>query len=114
LPKRTTDPRAAEPPQGESPDGPKVMTPRLGAEPFRQLEPLAAAESRSPTDFAETLVPSEPRARSAERRVITMRVAPEAVRLEPGPLLRSEGEQDGRYAGREALFAELLRLPDAG
>jgi hypothetical protein len=103
LPKRTTDLRAAEPPQGEIPDGPKVMTPRLGA-----------AESRSPTDFAETLVPSEPRARSAERRVITMRVAPEAVRLEPGPLLRSEGEQDGRYAGREALFAELLRLPDAG
>lgn len=90
----------------------KALTLRLGTEPFRQLALLAAEENRTPTNFVETLVLRELRSRSEEGRMLTMRVAPETVGTDPGPLLRNEGESDESYAERQALFAELLALPD--
>jgi hypothetical protein len=92
--------------------GPRALTLRLDPEPSRQLALLAAAENRSPTNYVETLVLREIQARSEDRRVLRMRVAPEAVDLDPGPLLRGEDEPDQRYAERKALFDELLGLPD--
>lgn len=96
------------------PDAPvRALTLRLDPEPFRKLALLAAAENRSPTNFVETLVLREIEARAESRRVLSMHVAPEAVDLDPGPLLRGEGESDRRYAERKELFDELLALPDA-
>jgi hypothetical protein len=92
--------------------GLRALTLRLDPEPFRQLALLAAAENRSPTNYVETLVLRELQARSEDRRVLRVRVAPEAVDLEPGPLLRGEDESDQRYAERKSLFDELLGLPD--
>ena len=91
----------------------RALTLRLDPEPFRQLALLAAAENRSPTNFVETLVLREIEARSEGRRVLRMLVAPEATDLDPGALLRGEGESAPRYAERRALFDELLALPDA-
>ena len=91
----------------------RALTLRLDPEPFRRLALLAAAENRSPTNFVETLVLREIEARSESRRVLRMLVAPEAVDLEPGSLLRGEGESDRRYAERRTLFDELRALPDA-
>ena len=100
---------------GSRPAGASVraLTLRLDPEPFRQLALLAAAENRSPTNYVETLVLREIAARSESRRVLRMLVAPEAADLDPGALVRGEGESDRRYAERTALFDELLALPDA-
>jgi len=42
-----------------------------------------------------------------------MYAAPELNGVIPGPLERSEGESDERYAQRSALFSEFLNIPDA-
>ena len=91
----------------------RALTLRLDPEPFRQLALLAATENRSPTNYVETLVLREIEARAESRRVLRMLVAPDAVDLDPGALLRSEGEPDRRYTERRALFDDLLALPDA-
>jgi hypothetical protein len=90
----------------------RTLTLRLAPEPFRQLALLAAAENRSPANHVETLVLRELQARSEDRRVFRVHVAPEAVDLDPVPLLRDEGESDQRHVARKALFDELLGLPD--
>ena len=91
----------------------RALTLRLDPEQFRQLALLAAAENRSPTNYVETLLLRELEARAEGRRVLRMLVAPEAGDLDPGTLLRGDGESDRRYAERRALFDELLALPDA-
>jgi hypothetical protein len=60
-----------------------TLTLRLAPEPFRQLALLAAAEDRPPANRVETLVLRGLQARSEDRRVFRMRVAPEAVDLDP-------------------------------
>ena len=79
--KRPAAPRLTDPAVGVAPSGLKALTLRLGAGPFREIELLAAAENRSPTNFVETLVLRELRARSEEGRVVAMRAAP----ARPGP-----------------------------
>jgi hypothetical protein len=44
--------------------------------------------------------------------LITIAVAPEATTLSPGPLVRTEGESDERYAERAALMDRLFAMPD--
>jgi hypothetical protein len=90
----------------------RTLTLRSAPEPYRQLALPAAAENRSPANRVETLVLRGLQARSEDRRVFRVRVAPETVDLDPGPLLRDEGESDQRHEARKALFDELLGLPD--
>jgi hypothetical protein len=71
-----------------------------------------SAENRSSTNYVETPVLRETQARSEDHRILRMRIAPEAVDPDPGPLLRGENESDQRHAARRALFDELLGLPD--
>jgi hypothetical protein len=97
-----------------SPDrtGTKVpITLRLDAERFKRLEILARAENRTVTNFVETAVLRDLEAKEEATRVITMFVPPEAAGLTPGPLLRTEGESDERYAERSALMDRLFAIP---
>lgn len=111
MPRSST--RAAPHRGGAKSPAPRALTLRLGPEVFRQLAVLAARENRSPTNYVETLVLHDLQARAEESRVLTMRIAPEAADLDAGTLLRGDGESDGRYGARRALFDELLGLPDA-
>ena len=89
------------------------ITLRLDEANFRKLELLAKAENRTPTNFVETAVLRDVEAKFEIARVITMLVAPEAEAVTPGPLLRSDGESDERYAERSALMKRLFAIPDA-
>lgn len=91
-----------------------AITLRLDADTQRRLALAARAENRSPTNYVETLLLRDLTAREETGRVLTMLVPPEAAALTPGPLLRSEGESDARYAERSALFDRLFALPDNG
>jgi hypothetical protein len=101
-------------PTPKKPAGAKFpITLRLDEASFRKLELLAKAENRTPTNFVETAVLRDVEAKYEIARVITMYVAPEAETVTPGPLLRSDGESDERYAERSALMKRLFAIPDA-
>lgn len=89
-----------------------ALTLRLDPAGFRRLRLLAAAENRTPTNWVETVVLRELRARDEANRVLTVASAPELEGAAAGELLRSEGETDARYAERRALLSELLAIPD--
>lgn len=91
---------------------PKVaVTLRLPKSEFMRLELMATAENRTPTNFVETAVLQSMAAKEEVARVITMYV-PDDAKVKPGPLLRSEGESDERYAARSALVDQLLAIGD--
>ncbi len=52
-------------------------------------------------------------AKEGVARVITMFVSKEAAALDPGVLMRTEGESDERYAERSKLMDKLFAIPDA-
>ena len=89
------------------------LTLRLDEARFRKLELLAEAENRTPTNYAETALLRDMAAKEEAARPITMLVPAEAAALAPGPLLRTEGESDERYAERTALLDRLFAVPDA-
>ncbi len=89
------------------------ITLRIDETRFRKLALLAEAENRTPTNYVETALLRDMAAREEAARVITMFVPPEAAELTAGPLLRSEGESDERYAERSALFDRLFDIPDS-
>lgn len=89
------------------------VTLRLDADRFKRLEILARAENRTVTNFVETAVLRDLEAKEEAARVITMFVPPEAAALTPGPLVRTEGESDERYAERSALMDVLFSIPDS-
>ncbi len=94
--------------------GTKVpVTLRLDADRFKRLEILARAENRTVTNFVETAVLRDMEAKEEAARVITMFVPPKAAALTPGPLVRTEGESDERYAERSALMDVLFSIPDS-
>jgi predicted transcriptional regulator len=80
---------------------------------FRALEELAGAERRTTADLALDAVIRDLEARQEAARGITMLVAADAASLAPGPLLRTEGESDVRFAERTALMDHLFAIPDA-
>ncbi len=80
---------------------------------FQKLALLAEAENRTPTNYVETALLRDMAAKEEAARVITMFVPAEAVEVTAGPLLRSEGESDERYAERSALFDRLFDIPDS-
>jgi hypothetical protein len=90
-----------------------ALTLRLEEARFRTLELLAEAENRTPTNYVETALLRDMAAKEEAARAITMLVPPEAAALTPGPLLRTEGESDERYAERSALLDRLFDIPDA-
>ena len=92
----------------------QAITLRLDPEQYRRLELLAGAENRSPTNYVETAVLRDMAAKEETARAITMFVPADAAGLVPGPLLRTEGEPDERYAERSALMDKLFAMPDSG
>ncbi len=93
--------------------GKQAITLRLDPAKFRQLELLARAENRTPTNYVETALLRDMEAKEEAARVITMFVPKEAAELEPGPLTRTEGESNERYAERSVLMDKLFAVPDA-
>jgi hypothetical protein len=91
----------------------QAITLRLDAATYRRLERLAQAENRSPTNYVETAVLRDMATKGEASRVITMFVPEEAANLVPGPVMRTGGESDERYAGRSALMDKLFAIPDA-
>jgi hypothetical protein len=89
------------------------ITLRIDETQFQQLALLAKAENRTPTNYVETALLRDMAAKEEAARVITMLVPPEAIGVTPGPLLRTEGESDERYAERSALFDRLFDIPDS-
>lgn len=89
------------------------ITLRIDETRFRKLALLAEAENRTPTNYVETALLRDMAAKEEAARVITMFVPPEAAGVAAGPLLRSEGESDERYAERSALFDRLFDIPDS-
>jgi hypothetical protein len=94
--------------------GKQAISLRLDPVRYRRLELLAQAENRTPTNYVETVVLRDMEAKEEAARVITMFVPQEAADLVPGPLMRTEGESDERYAERSALMEKLFAIPDAG
>jgi len=90
----------------------QAITLRLDPEQYRRLELLARAENRSPTNYVETAVLRDMAAKEETGRAITMFVAADAAGLVPGPLVRTAGESDQRYAERSALMDKLFAIPD--
>jgi hypothetical protein len=90
------------------------ITLRIDEARFHKLTLLAEAENRTPTNYVETALLRDMAAKEEAARAITMFVAPEAATATPGPLLRSEGESDDRYAERSSLFDRLFAIPDNG
>lgn len=86
------------------------LTLRLTEGEFMRLELMATAENRSLANFAETHLLESMAAKEEAARVITMYVPDELKDVQLGPLLRSEGESDERYAERSALLSELFAL----
>ena len=74
----------------------QAITLRLDPAKFRQLELLARAENRTPTNYVETVVPREMEAKEEAARVITMLVPREAAELAP------RGQAFHAQAGRRA------------
>lgn len=108
--------RKTPPSQAPSPKRPTRKVPltlRLDEARFRKLELLAEAENRTPTNYVETALLRDMAAKEEAARAITMLVPAEAAALAPGPLLRTEGESDERYAERSALLDRLFAIPDA-
>lgn len=99
-------------PSGKRP-AKQALTLRLDPAKFRQLELLAQAENRSPTNYVETAVLRDMEAKAEAARVITMFVPEEAAALEPGVLVKAEDESNERYAERSALMDKLFALSDA-
>nr|WP_294544330.1 hypothetical protein [uncultured Rhodopila sp.] len=89
------------------------ITLRIDEVRFKKLALLAEAENRTPTNYVETALLRDMAAKEEAARVITMFVPPEAAGVTAGPLLRSEGESDERYAERSALFDRLFDIPDS-
>ena len=92
----------------------KAITLRLDSGRFRRLAAIAGAENRTPTNYVETLVLRDLDAKDEADRVIAVHAAPETANLVPGPLERTEGESDKRYAQRKKLVDELMSIPDKG
>ena len=92
----------------------KAITLRLDSGRFRRLAAIAGAENRTPTNYVETLVLRDLDAKDEANRVIAVHAAPETANLVPGPLERTEGESDKRYAQRKKLVDELMSIPDKG
>jgi|SRR5258707_8522886 hypothetical protein len=93
---------------------PKAITLRLAPQHYGRLAAIAREENRTPTNYVETLVLRELDSKDETRRVITVFAAPETAGIDPGPLERSAGESDERYQQRQALFDELMSIPDEG
>ncbi len=91
----------------------QAITLRLDPAKFRQLELLAQAENRTPTNYVETALLRDMEAKEEAARVITMFVPKEAADLDPGALMRTEGESNERYAERSTLMEKLFAVPDA-
>ena len=91
----------------------QAITLRLNPAKFRRLELLAQAENRTPTNYVETALLRDMEAKEEAARVITMFVPKEAAELDPGALMRTEGESDERYAERSTLMEKLFAVPDA-
>lgn len=91
----------------------QAITLRLDPVKFRQLELLAQAENRTPTNYVETALLRDMESKEEAARVITMFVPQEAAELVPGALMRTEGESDERYAERSTLMDKLFAVPDA-
>ena len=91
----------------------QAITLRLDPAKFRQLELLAQAENRTPTNYVETALLRDMAAKNEVARVMTMFVPEEAAEFAPGVLIRTEGESNERYAERSALMEKLFAVPDA-
>jgi hypothetical protein len=111
-PEKATGSRGYRKPRAGEDREKAALTLRLDPAGFRRLRLLAAAENRTPTNWVETVVLRELRARDEANRVLTVASAPELEGAAAGELVRSEGETDARYAERRALLAELLAIPD--
>lgn len=98
----------------EAPDRGGAITLRLGPDTYRRLRLVASAENRKPTNYVETLLLRDLAQREEASRVLTMLVPDDAAVITPGPLLRTEGDDDARHAEREVLFDRLFALPDSG
>jgi len=92
----------------------KAITLRLAPEQFGRLAAIAKSENRTPTNYVETLILRDLASRDEERRIITVFAAPETSAMTHGPLERSRGESEERYKQRQALFDELMSIPDRG
>jgi len=90
-----------------------AVTVLLDPESFRALEAVAEAESLSTSEMALSAVIRDLEARQEVARGVSMFVAAEALGLAPGPLVRTEGESDERFAQRSALMDQLFAMPDA-
>jgi hypothetical protein len=103
-----------DPPRASARKGRKVaITLRIDEARFKKLARLAESENRTPENYAEAALLRDLAAKEEDVRVITMIVPPEAAGITPGPLLRSEGESDERYAERSLLFDQLFAIPDS-
>jgi predicted DNA-binding protein len=92
----------------------QAITLRLDPPRYERLERLARAENRTLTNYVEAAVLRDMEAKEEAARAITMLVPEDAAHLVPGPLARTEGESDERYAERSALMDTLFAIPDAG
>jgi predicted transcriptional regulator len=90
-----------------------ALTLRIGEADFQTLQRLAKAENRSPTNYVETALLQNIAAKAEVAAAITMYVPADAAAIEPGPLVRTDGESGSRYAQRVALMDELFAIPDA-
>jgi len=83
---------------------------------YRRLQRAAKAERRSLSRYLEQVVRREIAIQAEAEAGLQMFVPPEAVALrgDPGDLLRTPHETDERFARRQDVFSELLKLSPAG
>jgi hypothetical protein len=89
-----------------------ALTLRLPAEDMRRLAVVAEASRQSPASFVQTMIRQQLADIELAFAPLTVISAPELEGVEPGELIRSEGESDERYAMRAAFVAELLAIPE--
>jgi hypothetical protein len=94
----------------------RTITIRLPVSGYRRLERAARSERRKLNRYLEDLIQRDLLIQDEAHQGVLMFVPPDAIALrrEPGELLRTEGESDARYADRQQVFSELMKLPIAG
>lgn len=94
----------------------RTITIRLPVSGYRRLERAARTRRRPLNRYLEELLQRELVIQDEAGDGIRMFVPPdaEALRQEPGKLLRTPGESDERYAQRQQVFTALMKLPIAG
>jgi len=111
----TKSPKKAPGPRHEQSPGKVAITLRLEAVKARRLQAIAQHENRTLTNYVETVLLRDLMARDEADRVITVFAAPEtSSRIDPGEVIRGEGETDAAYERRQAVAVELWSIPDNG